>query len=61
MKKKLKLSNGLFIFENDKDFKHFWNEVINNEYEHREIIGNTFIVMKNNWLSKLIKWLAKKL
>lgn len=55
---KANIENGIFIFENEEQLKNFWTAIMDNT-EGSEIKGNTFIVLKDNWLRRIIKFLLK--
>jgi hypothetical protein len=50
-----KLINCICLFEKQEDLEDFWNLIS----DSNEISNNTFIVMQDNWLRKIIKWLLK--
>jgi len=59
MKKEIKLYNSLFIFESSDDLQYFWNEILMENTKREMIIGNTFMVIKDNWILRFIKWIFR--
>lgn len=49
-------------FENDESLMKFWNEEIVpvEPKVNKEIIGNTFAVVKESWLRRLINYVIRK-
>ncbi len=56
--KRMNLDNCLFVFETQEQFHSVWNSLMENT-EDSIIQRNTFMVMKNTWLIKLIKFIFR--
>lgn len=58
--KEYKISNGIFVFQNQQDLVVFWNNhLLGNPLLKGkiEITNNTFIVARINWLGRFIQWI----
>jgi len=55
----MELKNSLFIFETEEDLINFWNDSIGKCQSNSTIERNTFIVCKDNWILKLIKFILR--
>ncbi len=53
-----KITNCTFIFEDPKQFQHFWDNYIM-KYRNIEVTHNYFIRAEHTWLLKIIKFVLR--